>query len=142
MEFEERFKAAMQLAYNICKSSKAGGVVIPDEDMEVILKYEQLGLVKMTLPKFKITQELYYPTIQAAEFKGITQDSWVKILLWATKCFNIKCNLTLASAAAYRNSPHRYGFIEPVVVTKGDIGNLGYKEECELFDKYSLEICE
>ena len=138
--FNIRFKEAMQISYDICKASKVGGVVIPDEDMSVLLQYEALGLVKLTLPKVKLAEVLYYPTMQHQAFKGITQDTWVKIMLWATKSFNIKCGLTIASAASYRNSPHRYGFIEPVIVTKSDIGNLGYQEECDLFDTFKGEI--
>lgn len=139
-EFNKRFKEAMQISYDICKASKAGGIVIPNEDMAILLKYEGLSLIKLTLPKLKLAEVLYYPTMQHKAFKGITQDTWVKIMLWATKSFNIKCGLTLASAASYRNSPHRYGFIEPVIVTKSDIGTLGYNEECKLFDEFKGEI--
>ena len=138
--FRERFEEAMQVSYDTCKAIKAGGVIIPDEDMKVLIQYEQLKLIKLTLPKVKLAEALYYPTIQHEAFKGITQDTWVKIMLWATRAFNIKCNLTLASAASYRSSPHRYGFIEPVIVTKSDIGNLGYQEECDLFDELKKEI--
>ena len=139
-EFDKRFKSAMQLSYDICKASKAGGVIIPDEDMVTLLKYEKLGLIKLTLPKLKLASMLYYPTIQHKAFKGITQDTWVKVMLWATKSFNIPCGLTIASAASYRSSPHRYGFIEPVVVTKNDIGLLGFEDECNLFDTFKKEI--
>ena len=138
--FRERFKEAMQISYDICKASKSNGVIIPDDDMKVLLKYEDLNLIKLTIPKVKLAVVLYYPTIQNEAFKGITQDTWVKIMLWATKSFGIKCNLTLASAASYRSSPHRYGFIEPVIVPKSDIGNLGYQEECDLFDELKKEI--
>ena len=139
-KFRNRFKSAMQLAYDICKATKAGGIDIPKEDMDLLLKYEKLNVIKLTLPKIKLSTVLYYPTMQDPLFKGITQDTWVKIMLWATKSFNIKCGLTIASAASYRNSPHRYGFIEPVIVTKSDIGNLGYQEECDLFDTLKGEI--
>lgn len=134
MLFEERFSQAMSLAWDICKSSKAGGIVIPKEDMAVLLKYENLGIVKLTMPKFKLATVLYYPTMQHELFRGITQDTWVRIMLWATKAWNIKCNLTIASASSYKNSPHRYGFIEPVIVTKSDVGLLAYQDECDLFD--------
>lgn len=140
MEFNDRFKAAMQLSYDTCKALKASGVVIPDADMKILLEYEQLKLIKLTMPKIKLAPELYYPTIQHKYFRGITQDSWVKIILWATKSFNIRCNLTLASASSYRSSPHKYNFIEPVIVPKSDIGKLGYEEECELFNQYKEEI--
>jgi len=140
LEFKDRFRAAMQLSYDICKNIKAGGIVIPDEEMKVLIKYEQLKLIKLTLPKVKLAEELYYPTMQDSSFKGITQDTWVKIMLWATSEFNIKCSLTIASAASYRNSPHRYGFIEPVIVTKSDVGKAAYDEETELFDTLKEEF--
>ena len=140
LTFEERFQSAMQLTWDICKASKVGGIVIPDEDMAVLLKYENLKVIKLTLPKIKLSTTLYFPTIQSELFKGITQDTWVRIMLWATKAWGIPCNLTMASASSYRSSPHRYGFIEPVIVTKSDIGLLAYKDECELLDTLKKEF--
>ncbi len=126
---------AMQMAYNICKSEKSHGIVIPDEDMAILLKYEEL-----TLPKFKLSDVLYFPTIQHEAYKGMSQNTWVKIMLWSTKTFNIKCNVTLAAVASYRGSPHDYKFIEPVVVTKSDIGTLAYKEEDAMFNELKEEF--
>ena len=140
LEFRDRFKSAMQLAYDICKATKAGGIDIPKEDMDMLLKYEKLNVIKLTLPKIKLSTVLYYPTMQDPLFKGITQDTWVKIMLWSTKAFNIKCNITIASASSYRTSPHRYGFIEPLIVAKSDIGTLGFKEETELFEELKKEF--
>lgn len=140
LEYNDRVKQAMELAYNICKEAKSGGVIIPKEDMEVLLKYEKLSLIKMTLPKFKLSETLYYVTIQDPLYKNLSQNLWVDILLWATKCWNIKCNVGINSASAYRSSPHRYNFIEPVVIPIGDIGKLGRDEEIALFNQYKEEI--
>ncbi len=130
---KDQMKQAMQMAYDICKSEKSQGVMIPDDDMAILLKYEGLKLIKLTLPKFKLSDVLYFPTIQHDLYRGMTQNTWVKIMLWATKSFNIKCNVTLASVASYRASPHDYKFIEPVIVIKSDIGTLAYKEEDAMF---------
>ena len=138
--FKDRVKAAMQLAWDICKASKSSGVLIPDEDMKVLVKYEELGLIKLTMPKMKLAPTLYYPTIQAKEFKNLSQNLWVDIMLWATKEHNITCNVGLNSVSAYRSSPHRYNFIEPVVIPVNDIGKLGREEEIECFKELKGEF--
>ncbi len=140
--FKERYVDAMEYSLNVCKNLKSGNVDIPDKDMAIIVKYEKLGLVKLTLPRVNLSKDIYYPTIQSNHFKGITQDSWVKIILWATKAYGIKCNLTIASANSYRTSPHRYNFIEPVVVKKQDVGTLLFNEEMEIFEEYSIKLLE
>lgn len=139
-QFNIRVKAAMALAWGICKASKSGGIVISDEEMAVLVKYESLGIVKMALPKMKLAPELYYPTIQDPLYKNLTQDFWVDVMLWATKSHGIKCNVGINSAAAYRSSPHRYNFIEPVVVAMTDVGKLGRDEEIALFKEFKEEF--
>ncbi len=138
--FKDRVREAMKIAWNICKQAKSGGANISEEDMLVLLKYENLGIIKMTLPKFKLAEVLYYPTIQHKAFKNLSQNFWVDVMLWATKAHNIKCNVGLNSVAAYRSSPHRYNFIEPVVVPVSDIGKLGRDEEIELFNLLKEEF--
>ena len=140
LEVKEQLREAMQMSYDICKREKANGVIIPDEDMKTLVRYEQLKLIKLTLPKVKLTEKLYYPTIQAACFKGITQDTWVKVMLWATKQFGIKCSITLASVASYRSSPHRYNFIEPVIITATEAGKIQKDLEAHYLSELKKEI--
>lgn len=140
MLVEEQLREAMQMSLDICSREKANGIIIPEEDMKVLVQYEQLKLIKLTLPKVKLAEKLYYPTIQAACFKGITQDTWVKVMLWATKVYGIKCSITLASVASYRSSPHRYNFIEPVVVTATEAGKVQKDLEAQYLSELKKEM--
>ena len=137
----EQILSAMKLTYNLCVSLKAGGIIIPPEDLELLNKYEKLGVIKLTMPKPVFSDDLYYPTIQAKEFTNLSQNLWVDVILWATKATGITgCNLTINSAACYRNSPQEYKFIEPVITTAKAIGTVARAKEKELFTELKEEF--
>ncbi len=106
-----------------------GGTVISLEDQGVIDKYLNLGVIVMAKSKKRdFGRKLYFPTIQAVEFQGLSMIVWLNINRALIAKYGIKSQLGKASMAEYVSKSWSYN-IDPVVVNRKAAGELQMKEE-------------
>ena len=106
-----------------------GGTVVSEEDKAIIKKYVDLGIIAMTkVKKRNFGKKLYFPTIEAEEFRGLSMLVWLNINRAMINKYEIASQLGKASMGEYVSKSWQYN-IEPVVVNKTAAGSLQMKEE-------------
>ncbi len=111
---EEKIQAAYDLAYKLGQDY-VGSSQIDPADLEVINRYIEKGLIKYTKGKAKLSQALYYPTLESKEFEGLGMTAWLRILRLVINRLSIQSNLSINSARQYISNHWRYD-IKPTVL--------------------------
>lgn len=112
---EQRIRVAYDLALNLGKEFQ-GSHAIADEDMAVIEKYLDLGLITYAKgKKGKMSKLFYFPTLESKEFEGLSMTAWLKIMQVVIAYLGIDSGLSKNSAKEYLSRGWRYG-VEPKVL--------------------------
>jgi hypothetical protein len=131
-------ETAHKEALSICETYAHGKGEIKPEHIEIIAQYVKEGILEFKKPKINKTKGIYYPCLQSEAFKGLTKNTWLKVVRHAMDVYDIDSGLSLNSVASYTTSAWRYG-IEPVrLLTPTDLGGIHsslYKEECDAWEE-------
>lgn len=109
--------------------SYIGGTVVSDEDKAIIEKYVVAGIISYNKKsKRDFGKKLYFPTIEAEEFRGLSMLVWLNINRAMILKYGINSQLGKASMGEYVSKAWQY-HIEPTVVNKTAAGGVQMKEE-------------
>jgi hypothetical protein len=133
MGLNERVVAALAVADHIGARHRSGGLVIPPEDLAIIAKYEDLGMIKLMVKKPRLQEGIYFPIIQAKELKDFSMSFYLRLVHGICAKHGIKTNIGMNSVREYCNKPYEYGFIQPVILPDSEVGNRAQiEEECTI----------
>lgn len=133
MGLRERVIAAIAVADIIGQKHRSGGLIIPPEDLAILAKYEDLGMIKLLTKKPRLQEGIYFPIIQAKELKDFSMSFYLKLVHGICARYGIKTSIGMNSVREYCNKPYEYGFIQPVILPDTEVGNRAMiEEECEL----------
>lgn len=126
----EQLDTAIKLTRELCANFAQSTPDIPEDDLIIIRKYEELGYISLKRTRGNKSKGIYYPTIQAKEFSGIAYTIWVATLNYAMEEAGIKSQLSKNSVATYTSQAWRYD-IEPVIVPNGQVGTVTINKQLE-----------
>jgi len=123
----------VRVAYNYTEKlfrEYAGVQTLPtEEEQKVLDKFLLAGVIQMTKrTKPNLGRDLYFPALEAEEFRGLSIELWLFMMRHFINKYNIPSNLGSASAADYLSRYWLYK-INPTVVNKTSAGRLQIKEE-------------
>lgn len=127
-----RVADAVAFADLIARKHLVGNSSIPFEDLEIIRKYEALGLLKILTKRVGLQESIYWPIIQARELNTFSYSFYLRLVHAVCNRYGIKTGLGLNSVREYVNKPYQYGFIEPVIVPDQYLGKEFVAEELEV----------
>jgi len=110
-EYNDRLKAKVKSAVEATKllcEQYSGVKDITSEDMVILAKYVDRGLIKLTIPKKGVGEHLYLPLMCDPAYKGLSLTLWLTVLLKYMPKYGIKYRPTKASAASYYYSFEEY----------------------------------
>lgn len=141
MALIDRVQAALELADTVARKYLMGNSSIPLEDLEIIRKYEALGLIKVVNKRQGIQEGIYWPIIQSKELKTFSYSFYLRLIHAICNKYSIKTGLAMNSVREYVNKPYQYNFIEPVIVPDQHLGKELVAEELQVL-KELLDITE
>lgn len=114
----------------------SGYTVKPTKEEAIILdKFIEAGLIQLVKKKRgNLSRQLYFPTMEAEEFRGLSSVIWLKVIQHFIRKYGIDSKIGPASRDDYLSRYWHYN-IEPVVVNKTAAGRLQIKEEEEALKK-------
>ena len=128
---EERIQVAYEAARQVCYQAIGGSSAIPKEDQLILDKYIASGVIKSTKGKVKLGLDIYYPTLQAKEFEGLSGDIWLRIIRQAMSDYGIKSGIGRNSVNEYLTKPWEYKMSNDslMVVSRSYVGTKQLEEE-------------
>ena len=129
----ERIQAAYDYAKSVCNEATGGDSKIPEEEQLILDKYIELGMIKSTKGKVKLGLDIYYPTLQAEEFEGLSGDIWLRIIRQAMSDYGISSGIGRNSVNEYLTKPWEYKMSNDslTVVSRSYVGTKQLQEELE-----------
>ncbi len=130
---KERIQKAYTYAKKVCYEARGGDNTIPEDEQLIIDKYIELGMIKSTKGKVKLGLDIYYPTLQAEEFKGLSGDIWLRIIRQAMDDYGISSGIGRNSVNEYLTKPWEYKMSNDSlkVVSRSYVGTKQLQEEEE-----------
>ena len=128
---KERIAQAYAKAKAVCYEANGGDNTIPEEEQLVLDKYIELGMIKSTKGKVKLGIDIYYPTLQAEEFEGLSGDIWLRIIRQAMSDYGISSGIGRNSVNEYLTKPWEYKMSNDslMVVSRSYVGTKQLADE-------------
>jgi hypothetical protein len=105
----DRLNEAIDYADDLCANYTGKPATIPDDVKVILEEYVDKGIITWAkAKKGKLSKEIYYPSLMAAEMDGIAMRAWLYILQDAMQKHDIKNGLGENSAREYIGRPHQY----------------------------------
>ncbi len=106
---------------------------IAPEDMPIVQKYLDAGIVTMAKKKGSLSRDFYFPTIEDSSFEGRSATLWLRMIHEAINQYGIKSGITRNSVAEYLSRAFKYN-ISPTVLPDSYVGKKVIAEEIEIFE--------
>lgn len=130
---KERIQAALDKANELCVEYVGGSTDVSEEEQAVLDKYLESGLIQyVQVKKGRLSKLLYYPSLEAKEFTGLSGAIWLRIMRHCMKDNGIKSGLSVNSMREYVYKYWEYN-IEPVVIKNKAAGDNQMKLEEEAY---------
>jgi len=136
---EERIRIALNLAMDLGKKFQ-GLSEISKEDLPILEKYAELGLIKFAKgKKNELGKRLYFPTVESKEFEGLSAKAWLDILRTVIDHLDIDSGFSIHSANEYLGQNYKYG-ITPTVIQKSYASKVQLDEEARVIELLRKEL--
>lgn len=133
-------KKAIAKAESVCSEYVGELTDLPAADKKIIEKYIGIGVIQYAKTKKKsLSKGIYYPLLEAKEFKGLSLDTWLMITRYAMNKYSVSSGLSINSAREYLYNPWKYD-IAPQVISTKILGTALVEEERAAFVAQTKEV--
>ncbi len=126
---KERIEKAYSFADKLCYEVSGGRLDIPEEDQVVLEKYMKANYIQLVKHKILYQDMIYFPTLQADEFEGLTGYIWLRIIRHAMTNHGICSKIGPNSITEYVGKPWEYFIHDLKVIKNKDASKIQKDEE-------------